>query len=371
MYQRRTMLFVSFLAIAITAKAQTPFASGLQAPQRLAFTARGSLIVSEGGTQQPNSGRLSILDRDGTRRSLMEGLPSGLAHYTIPWGPKGIAIDGRVLYLAIGDGDVTAGTPPDHGINPNGPSSPIFSSVLRLEFSADIDDVQGPFTLALVDHWALLDGYDVEVASGNAHLRIRALAAYRPLVRNVLAPGVAVRTSEPTGLFLDKANQTLYVTDASGETVSKIALDTGRSLTLIRFTPMSRGDQQVNNTPSAVCGREGKLLVSFLTEAPFPQGEASLRQIDPGTGAVTTWADGLTAVVDMACLSSGSVAVAEVTLDYANTLVPSGRVQLVGSSGKRMLTDKLPLPNSIARDPVSGDLFVGTLTGFVFRIALP
>jgi hypothetical protein len=351
-----------------------PFATGLQAPQRLAFTPRGSLIVTEGGTPQPNSARISVLDRNGARRSLLEGLPSGLAHFTIPWGPKGLALDGRVMYLAIGDGDVMLGTPPDYGINPNGPSSPIFSSVLRLQFSAEIEDIQTAFTLTPDDHWALLDGADLELASGANRVQIRLLTAYRPVLRNLLAPGFPVRTSEPTGLFLDKTGSTLFVTDASGEVVSRIDPETGRSRTLTRFQPLLRhnvgGEQPVDNVPSAVCMKDGQILVSFLTAAPFPRGDASVKTIDPTTGAAGPLADGLTGVVDMACLASGSIAVVELTMDFANVLVPTGRVQLIDGFEKRVLASELPVPNAVAQDPVSGDLFVGTITGLIFRVPL-
>ena len=41
-----------------------PFASNLLFPMRLTFTPAGNLLVLEGGTQTPNSGRISLVDRN-------------------------------------------------------------------------------------------------------------------------------------------------------------------------------------------------------------------------------------------------------------------------------------------------------------------
>jgi hypothetical protein len=57
----------------------TTFAEGLQAPTKIILTEAGNLLVAEGsavtvdGTILPNTGRLSLLGREGERRFLWEG----------------------------------------------------------------------------------------------------------------------------------------------------------------------------------------------------------------------------------------------------------------------------------------------------------
>ena len=152
-------LSVFFLLTSRPVAAQTPFADGLQFPQRLIFTPAGSLLVSEGGTPEPNNGRVSLVDAQGKRRSLLEGLPAAPGQNIPAFGPTGMGLDGRTLYLLIGEGDVMVGPP--FTVNLDGPSSPIFSSVLRIQFSRDLDTIDSPFKLTFTDHWSLSDGFDV------------------------------------------------------------------------------------------------------------------------------------------------------------------------------------------------------------------
>ena len=72
-----------------TARPQSVVAEGLQFPQRLIFTAAGNILVSEGGTGTPNTGRVSIVDRQGNRRTLLAGLPAGRGHNVPAFGPTG------------------------------------------------------------------------------------------------------------------------------------------------------------------------------------------------------------------------------------------------------------------------------------------
>ena len=120
-------------------------ATGLKAPMKISLTPGGNLLVCEAGTG-PNTGRLSLVKRDGTRITVLDGLPSGLSAVgeNAPSGPSGIEQLGDAWYLSIGAGDESLpGAAPGLEIaNPN-PSSPILSSVLRLRFSASIDSSFG------------------------------------------------------------------------------------------------------------------------------------------------------------------------------------------------------------------------------------
>jgi hypothetical protein len=358
----------------------TQFVQGLQFPQRLIFTPRGNLLVSEGGTDTPNTGRVSLIGRDGARRSLLEGLPAGRGHGITAFGPAGMGLDGRVLYLVIGEGDVQVGPP--FTPNLNGPSSPIFASVLRIQFSADVDNITSSFQLN-AGHWALLDGYELELrnASGD-RATVYLLTAFRTWVRNVLGSTAPMRPADPYSAVLDAANNALYVVDSSSETLVKVNTLTGRYLVLTRFQPLERtsptGLQYVDNVPTAVCRAGDSYLVSFLSAAPFPTGESSVRSWSPSDGpwtAGTSIIRGLTRAVDMICLSGQGATPRVVTVEYltdaANPNAPTGRVQIFDGSNKRVLAEGLPLPVGVASDPLTGELFVVTLGGQILRLPAP
>jgi hypothetical protein len=128
------------------------FASGFRAPVKSLFTPKGNLLVAEAGNG-PNTGRISIVEASGNRRTLIDGLPSGLAPPNMdPSGPAGLALRGRQLFIVIGAGDGTlpGPFPATEMINPN-PSSPFLSSVLKFRLSQQIEDTTQGFTLTLSD----------------------------------------------------------------------------------------------------------------------------------------------------------------------------------------------------------------------------
>src|SRR5687767_5244180 len=133
----------SMLLAGVEARAQVAcplpeLTSGLQLPLGITISNQGNLLVSETGTRVANSGRISIVDLAGNRRTLVDGLPSGINDVGEPSGPAGLFLRGRTLYVVIGVGDVgipQPGPPPGRLLpNPN-PSSPILSSVLAIHFS--------------------------------------------------------------------------------------------------------------------------------------------------------------------------------------------------------------------------------------------
>jgi hypothetical protein len=78
---------------------------------------------------------------------------------------------------------------------------------------------------------------------------------------------------------------------------------------------------------------------------------------------------------DMICLPGGTPSVPRVvTVEYSTTIdrtLPSGRVQFFDGSQRRILAQNLLLPTGVTQDPTTGDLFVATLTGSIFRMPLP
>jgi hypothetical protein len=84
----------------VYAQTCTQFASGLEFPLAITQSNQGNLLVSESGGS-PNTGRISIVDSSGNRRTLLAGLPSGLSDVGDPDGPGGLFLRGRTLYVAI------------------------------------------------------------------------------------------------------------------------------------------------------------------------------------------------------------------------------------------------------------------------------
>jgi hypothetical protein len=61
---------------------------------------RGNLLVAESGGA-PNTGRVSIVDQFGNRRTPIDGLPSGIsAEGGGPSSPQGLDLRGRTLFVA-------------------------------------------------------------------------------------------------------------------------------------------------------------------------------------------------------------------------------------------------------------------------------
>ena len=67
-----------------------PLISGLQVPLSITQSERGNLFVSETGTLLPNTGRISIVDLSGNRRTFLDGLPSGINDVNEIGGPAGL-----------------------------------------------------------------------------------------------------------------------------------------------------------------------------------------------------------------------------------------------------------------------------------------
>jgi len=109
-----TLLAATMMLAGMDARAQCPAAeliSGLRIPLGITQTNQGNLLVGETGTTEPNTGRISIVDPDGNRRTLLDGLPSGINDVLEPSGPAGVFVRGRTLYVAIGVGDVAIAGP--------------------------------------------------------------------------------------------------------------------------------------------------------------------------------------------------------------------------------------------------------------------
>ncbi len=368
---------VCFLLAAGRASAQNvcpvpEFASGLQLPLGIIQSNQGNFLVTESGIRASNSSRISIVDPDGGRRTLLSGLPSGINDVNEPSGASAIAMRGRTLYVAIGVGDVgRPGIIPGTVVpNPN-PSSPIFSSILAIHFSAHVEKTTTGFTLSLADQQALASGEDVTISYGGGQKITIELVANFPdfIIDPVLPPG-AVRLSNPFDMVV-VGNQ-LYVTDGGRNLVWQVDIGSGEFSALASFPPILNplpfGPPVIDAVPTGIAYSKGQLFVTLFRGFPFVPGRSVVEQVDPDTGAHAPLIAGtdLKALIDVLPLKEKSDT-SYLVLQHASgapaTLSPPGRLLHVDTPGQppQLVADCLNFPTSMVLDEKTGTLYVTEL----------
>ena len=367
-------------------KAQCPapvFASGLRAPAKIIFSQKGNLLVAEGGTAAPNTGRISIIDpTSGAARTLLDGLPSALnllGEQPAPSGPSGLAMRGRTLYVTIGSGNVTLpGPAPGSEVpNPN-VSSQLFSSVLEVNFSAHAEMTTTGFTLTAADQLALKAGQTLTLDNGGGDkLTVRLLADfpdYVPAPRPDFPANVV--SSNPFGVVVSGGQ--LFVVDASFNLVATVDIETGATGTLTTFANVPNtlpfGPPTVQPVPDSIHLFGDQLLVTYLTGFPFGPGAAQVRAVDPATGGSAPLITGLTAAIDVLPVNTRGGATQFLVLEFGGAgLAQPGRLLLFTSptAAPTVISGCLITPTSMALDEKTGALFVTEIgTGNVVRLTV-
>ena len=361
----------------------TQVAAGLRDPIGITRSNQGNLIVSENGTRAPHSGRVSIVEPgDGTHRTLLDGLPSGISDVGDASGPHGLFMRGRTLYITIGVGDtILPGPAPGTAVaNPN-PSSPIFSSVLAIHFSANVEKRTDGLTLTFADQQALAAGEKVTLGAGRDKITVELIANF-PDTAPAQVPGT-VNGSNPFDLVA--VGDTLYVTDGGMNLVWQVDIATGAFSVLATFPPIpnplfnptppppSVGGPFIQAVPTGIVYSGGKLLVTLFRGAPFAPGTSVVEQVDPVTGEHAPLITGLKTAIDVLPITQGG------DTDYLvlqHTSVglffgsPGLLLRFEEPSGQpTVLANCLDRPTSMALDEKSGTLYVTELlTGRVVAI---
>ncbi len=380
------MLVITMTALAIMltgvnawAQSTTVFATGLKAPTKIIFSQNGNLLVAEAG-DGPNTGRVSIVDRNGNRRTLLDGLPAGLAAPNLePSGPEGLVLNGNTLYITIGIGDVVrAGSVPGTEVpNPNGPSSPILSSVMAVHFDSSIDFLSSSFTLSVADHFTLADGFEVALQNNaGERVRIELLADFRDYVRD---PRTIVRPSHPFGLEFN--GNAFYVPDAGQNTVLEVKIDSRRVQTRVRFAPLSNptpvGPPLIEAVPTSIRqfgDDRNEMLVTLLSGFPFPVGGTQVRKINVATQSNELLIGGLSSAIDVVGLKFRGQDQFYVLEFSANQLAQApGRLLRFDSpqGPPTVVANTLVTPTSMAPDFATGAMFVTEIfTGRIIRVGI-
>lgn len=379
-----------------TARAEltgTAFVEGLKTPTKIVMTRGGNLLVSEAGnppaTFVANQGRISLVDRGGARRTLVDRLPAGLdLDDSGALGPTGLWLADRyTLYVAFGIGDVSKRNAARGEVpNPAGLSSPLFSSVWRIRFSQEIDDLADGFVLDPATHYAeLADGSEVRLVNDSGErARIRVLADLRDIY-----PGTApnpISASNPFGLLLLEDH--FYLPDAGQNSLVRIDRQTGKIQTIVHFPPVPNtifpiGPPFSQPVPNSIRKlSEGFALVTLLSGFPFGLGAASVQRVDVSDGTTAPFISGLTMAIDV--LPLGHARGPFLVLEYASRFVPPGPagpggfmppgrlLRFAGSrSAPEVLSSALVSPTSIAFDDCTGEVFVTEIqTGRIIRFEL-
>jgi hypothetical protein len=357
------------------------FATGLVAPSKIIQTPLGNFIVAEAGPPVANHGRVSIVDQQGNRRTLLDGLPSARTFVGDYNGTTGVYLKGRTLYVVNGQGDVTLAGPVQgtERANPT-PASPIFSSILAVRFSAAAEDTTTGVTLTLADHQALKSGQTLIRSDAEGHRIVIELFVDFPDYASEPRPNFAdnVRHSHPYGIVAD--DEFLYVVDAGFNKVRKLEIASGVEQTLTSFPPTrnpgSVGPPFMENVPTTIRWNGDQFLVTLLSGAPFIAGLSQVRQVDPVTGANTALIQGLSAAVDVIPLTRDEVSAGFLTLEFdLNFPAPGpGRLQFFSTpdASPVVLANCLTTSSSMLFDRKNDRVVITELaTGRLVTLPLP
>ncbi|HKZ81962.1 MAG TPA: ScyD/ScyE family protein [Pyrinomonadaceae bacterium] len=330
------LLAVLALTVGITqVHAQCPeLTSGLQGPLGITQSNRGNLFVSETGTAD-RDGRVLIVDRNGTVRTLLSGLPSAINDVGEPSGPAGLFPRGETLYVAIGIGDTVRNgpTPGTTIANPDGASSSIFSSILAIRFGDHFSEKKtAGFVLSPEDEQKLANGERVRLSNGGGdRITIWLVANFPDFVSEPL-PNLPTngRGSNPFDLTLvgdrnkhddgddrdhdgnrDKDHcdrEFLYVSDGGRNLVWQVDVEARAFSILAVFPlvpnplfgiPMLPGGPFVEAVPTGIAQDNSQLLVTLFRGVPFPPGASTVQQVDLLTGNNSPFISGLKTAIDI------------------------------------------------------------------------
>ena len=366
--------------IGANAQVTSVFATGLEGPAKIIITPSGNLLVAESGGA-PNTGRVSIVDSSGHRRTLIGGLPSGISAEGGPSGPQGLDLRGRTLFVAVGEGDGTlAGPIPGTEVPNPTPSSPILSSVLAINLSANFEKPSQSFMLTLANHLTLAAGGDVILSNGGGATAVVELIANFPNFVPDPLPFFAgnVRHSNPFGIAV--AAKDLYVVDGGMNSVVKVNIVTGITQTVTTFpprpNPLPFGPPVIEAVPDGIRIINGQLLVTLLTGFPFVPGLSEVRRVDVLSGTSTPFIGGRSSAIDVMQGKSAGSSTQYFVLEFSTDFLADAPGQLLLFQSPTALptvaAGGLISPSGMVRDPQSGDIFITEIfTGRIMRVQFP
>ena len=321
----------------------TIFAEGLDNPRGLEFGSDGTLYVAEGGQGGTTStegeceqvvppvgpytggdnARISTLDADGQRTSLVEGLPSTQTAATLGSLVSGVAdiafVDDTLYYLLASGGC-------SHG-NSDAPNG-----VYRVNEDGATELVSDLSTFVMANPTAFQNPADFE--------------------------------PDESAYGLEAFNDQLYIAESNHGALDAVDPATG---TPSRVLDLSATEGHLVPTAMAV-GPDGNLYLSNLMPFPVMAGASTVYTVTP-EGELDVYAKGVTAVLGLAFDAAGQLYVLETSGPGAGMEAPivpgTGRVVRVTDEGDlEVVATGLVFPTGMAFGP-DGTLYVSNF-GFGF-----
>jgi hypothetical protein len=349
-------------------------ASGLMAPNRVRITQRGNLLISENGSES-NGGRISLVTPGGVRRSIIEGLPAGVDNQGDVSGPSDVIWQGRTLYVLIGAGDaeVSGATQGTFTLNPKGVSSPLLSALLSFRISSgELDDIQSPFRLGADQHQAVWDGNRVVLRNEQDQTAEVELVTD---IRDMSPDRVSVwRASNPYSLAIRGNNA--WIADASMDAILQVDLGSGRQRVVKRFGKVPNtipvGPPVTDTVPNRLLPWGDGLLVIEMTGFPFAAGNGRIEYLDPRTGEMQPFLNGLTMPIDVATQQTSGPRPRIFTLEFStaflNTPPGPGRLMMYDTPEGKAIKSDLVTPSGLAITD-QGEIYITELgTGRLLRV---
>ena len=384
---KKTITLAAFALLALTllnattmAQSASVFTGGLRAPNRLTFTPAGNLLVVENGTGHMD-GRVSSIDHNGARRTLVDGLPSAInlsGGEPAPSGPTALVLRGNTLYVLIGAGDATLpGLVPGSELPNPQRSSTLFSSVIALRFAPGIDNSAGDFAFTQSNYDNLANGGRLKTSNASGERLVADVIANFRDFSDEPRPDVPgnVRPSNPFGM--DLRGNALYVADASQNLVYRVDLDSQDVEVMTRFAPKANplpfGPPVVEAVPTMARVFSKQLLVTYLTGFPFAPGIAEVRKVNLVNNSQTTFIGGLTTATAVLPVKGPHGEDQFYTLEISTNLLQNepGRLQFFSSPGAApvVVAGGLIGPIGMARDEQSNTIYIASIfTGLILKV---
>jgi hypothetical protein len=269
--------------------------------------------------------------------------------------------------------------PGTHLPNP-GVTSPIYSSVLAIHFSANVERITEGFTMTAADQQALADGRPLDLSNerGDA-IAVELVADFPDYVASPL-PGLPqiVRGANPFSLAT-VADQ-LFVTDGGLNALWQVDVPTGAVEPLTTFGPIPNplpiGGPVIEAVPTGIEYDDGRLLVTLFRGVPFAAGTSSVVQVDPDTGAQAPFIGGLKTAIDVIRvreLAEDGYLILQHSSGPAPFFAGPGVVLRVDPPGAAptLLADCFVRPTAMVLDEQAGTVYVAELlTGRVVALRI-
>ena len=370
------------LVLNAAAQTTTVLTAGLNKPTKIIAAGDYSLLVAEGGTTTPNTGRVSRVERTtGARQTLVDGLPSGvnnLGGQPNPSGPSALKLRGHTLFLTISTGDAVQNVGPGlESPNPN-PSSPLYDSVLELTLPGNYEELTSAFTLTFGDQTTLAGGGEVQLTNPDGEkLTVRMIANFPNYTPNP-RPGFPNNQRASNIFGVEIFQKELYVVDAAFNLIYQVGIDDGDFAPFVTFPnkpnplfPMI-GGPVIEPVPDNIHRVGNRLLVPLLTGFPFVVGFSEIQTVSLKSGERETFIPNLTSAIDILHVEDEMYFTLEFSANQLANLPGRLRFYAAPDAAPVTIVSNLISPTSMARDEKTGGIFVTNIfPGTITRVEIP